>query len=481
MTKMLASWVLITVCVIALTAPAYAKHSSIYIGITADEIVDIYGKPNEMYPIDTAAGKFDVYYKSMKIEFSHNLVKRWSGHALKVLDTYPPLVYGTTREGVVAAWGTPPTASLMGDFNAKGEEVTLERWTYKKSTLFFFNDHLVGWDNYDKFSFSLSQKGTGAIPTRFGATAQDVIRAATVPDGFLPLNEHGNGEWRYGVDSLIFVGDKIAGWINPGKSLAVDFGRPNAFRQPPTLGSPKDDVSAALGTPMAILPCDGGGNYWVYDKQAFVISTAGIVTMMATKRLQGRLIITVPKLEEWPAMVHWIVNQPYLDDVSAITARVIDTTSLYNTFLATNDQRLCGLFKNSESNKLISAYSGGSNSRNGFLRGVQDALSCSGVSRMQQLATGASQYAQGAKTVYSQYVLYLDTNYKQYIATSVRTVPNLKGRSAQEATNLLAQLGLTCDVVNYKDPTLRNITDTVPAAGQYLPVGSMVVVYAAIE
>ncbi|HEY8347633.1 MAG TPA: J domain-containing protein [Symbiobacteriaceae bacterium] len=140
---------------------------------------------------------------------------------------------GMTKDEAWAIMGVP-------------DEVYAFSWEYGPDTIFVDIDGRVsGWVNRSG-TLNLHQvtPNPAAPPIWFGTTVDEVMTVMGTPDEAWPFF------WRYGNDQVFFDADgRVNGWRNSSGRLRVRRYTPQPGAAPIRVGSTRDDVVAALGTP----------------------------------------------------------------------------------------------------------------------------------------------------------------------------------------------------------------------------------------
>lgn len=184
------------------------SYSYITIGSTKDDVKRIMGLP-------TVISENLWYYDYSIIQFnSQNIVIGWAeiDTKLKVSlgkkdQNTEPFTLGSTKEEVIKAMGTP-TAILLGE----------NTWIYNTSIVFFENNNVVGWFNFEpKLKVFLGKKSNNAPPFTKGSTKTDVLRAMGTPQIVL------DNIWAYGFSIIEFDDENtVISWEEHGTELKVN-------------------------------------------------------------------------------------------------------------------------------------------------------------------------------------------------------------------------------------------------------------------
>jgi outer membrane protein assembly factor BamE (lipoprotein component of BamABCDE complex) len=111
-----------------------------------------------------------------------------------------------------------------------------------------------------------------------GSTKEDVIRAMGTPTGITVYQALGKEEWHYSYSTVTFNNKGIVvEWNDLANVLKVFLGNPKAGSTF-TLGSTKEDVIKAMGTPTSINVYQAlGKEEWHYSYSTVTFNNKGIV------------------------------------------------------------------------------------------------------------------------------------------------------------------------------------------------------------
>lgn len=143
---------------------------------------------------------------------------------------------GSKKDDVKKIMGTPTSNNSSS-------------WDYGLSTIYFDkNDTVIGWSNIDKnLKVSIGSKKNNAKPFSLNSSKQSVIDAMGTPTSL------SSSSWDYGLSTIYFSENKtVNGWTNIDKNLKVSIGSKKANAKPFAIGSSKQDVIDAMGTPTAL-------------------------------------------------------------------------------------------------------------------------------------------------------------------------------------------------------------------------------------
>lgn len=238
------------------TSPVIVDNGS-YIkqGISMGDVLRIMGAPKEINLNYWTYGSSIIFFDDKGI------VTRWSDQGdLKV---YKENIYtssnsvtlGSTKEDVIRIMGAP---KQLSDFS----------WTYGYSSIYFDSKGLVNsWFDLGDLKVFLGDKDPNAKPVTIGSSREDVIKAMGTPK---QINSYA---WTYGYSSLYFDNNGLViGWFNLG-DLKVFMGDKDPNAKPIMIGSTKEDVIKAYGTPSQV-------NYisWSYGYSSIYFDNNGRVS-----------------------------------------------------------------------------------------------------------------------------------------------------------------------------------------------------------
>jgi outer membrane protein assembly factor BamE (lipoprotein component of BamABCDE complex) len=167
---------------------------------------------------------------------------------------------GSTKENVKEVLGKPST--IYGSLN---------EWVYDYSSISFDNNDLViGWDNSNKNLNVYLGKAKDNSLFSMGSSKETVITAMGTPTTiYASLNS-----WIYDYSSIDFdINDHVIGWDNSSNNLNVSLGSEKSGSYF-SIGSTKEEVIAAMGTPTTIY---AALNSWVYGNSSVDFDSNGHV------------------------------------------------------------------------------------------------------------------------------------------------------------------------------------------------------------
>jgi curved DNA-binding protein CbpA len=164
---------------------------------------------------------------------------------------------GSTEEEVKAVMGTPSSAGYG-------------MWSYEYSIVNFdSNGKVTGWsDISNNLKVSIGAKIKDAAPFTLGSTSKDVVDAMGTPTSI------NFDMWSYEYSIVNFdASGKVVGWSNISNNLKVTIGTKKKDALSFTIGSTKQQVVDAMGTPTSI-------NYdmWSYEYSIVNFDSNGMVT-----------------------------------------------------------------------------------------------------------------------------------------------------------------------------------------------------------
>ena len=143
-----------------------------------------------------------------------------------------PITIGSSKKAVVESMGTPE------------EIIGVHYWYYGNSNITFDTSFkVVGWNNKGNLPVTLGSKKANGIPITIGSFKEHVVAAMGTPDNVSDYS------WGYGNSNISFdFSGKVSGWNNSG-DLLVTLGSKTANGDLIAIGSLKEHVVAAMGTP----------------------------------------------------------------------------------------------------------------------------------------------------------------------------------------------------------------------------------------
>ena len=137
-------------------------------------------------------------------------------------------------------------------------------WSYGYSSVYFSNGVVSGWSIIDKnLKVYMGDKISSATFT-VGSTKDGVVKAMGTPGSVI-----GN-TWSYGYSSVYFSNGGVSGWSIIDKKLNVYMGE-KISSATFTVGSTKDEVVKAMGTPSSVI-----GNTWSYGYSSVYFSNGAV-------------------------------------------------------------------------------------------------------------------------------------------------------------------------------------------------------------
>jgi outer membrane protein assembly factor BamE (lipoprotein component of BamABCDE complex) len=177
---------------------------------------------------------------------------------------------GSTQEEVREVMGTPTTVH-------KYAALDKEDWAYGDSAVTFSNAGVVKeWNNRGNLKVQLSSTTTASLFT-MGSTKDVVMAAMGTPTGVHKYPSLDKEDWAYGDSAVTFSNAGIVKeWTNRG-NLMVQLST-TAIASSFTMGSTKDVVMAAMGTPTGVHKYPSlDKEDWAYGNSAVTFSNAGVV------------------------------------------------------------------------------------------------------------------------------------------------------------------------------------------------------------
>ncbi|MCD2503338.1 outer membrane protein assembly factor BamE [Clostridium sp. NSJ-145] len=167
------------------------------------------------------------------------------------------ITLGSSKEDVSRVMGV---ASSIYDSN----------WSYEFSIIRFDINGLVsGWNDIsDNLIVYIGDKIDGAEPFTIGSTKNEVIAAMGTPSSLY------QNRWEYEYSSITFDNDDlVSGWSDISKNLKNYIGDKVDGAQPFTIGSTKEQVIAAMGTPSSL-----NWNRWEYEYSSVTFDDDNLVS-----------------------------------------------------------------------------------------------------------------------------------------------------------------------------------------------------------
>lgn len=268
------------------TPPAkMAGNEYVTIGSTQYDVTRILGKPTKIYYSHDYNNAVYVYgddYQGESIELievdapgQYSVVGWKSRGKLKVsVGTADPKAPAfkrfSTKQEVVKAMGTPSEIELSTsgvEIWAYSDSKTVGNFTTKfYNYVYFKDDRVQSWQNDGNLKVNIGNKVEKPVPIKLGSTRQDVINAMGTPTKISDGNTKQISEWwQYGESSVHFneITGGVDSFYNAG-NLNINIGSIDPKARPFTLGSSKDDVIKANGTPREISSQLDDWGYWVY-------------------------------------------------------------------------------------------------------------------------------------------------------------------------------------------------------------------------
>ena len=148
------------------------------------------------------------------------------------------ITIGFTKEEVKSIMGTPDSLSSYS-------------WWYGLSSISFdHNGKVDGWSDISgNLKVSIGKRDENPSPITIGSTEEDVVKTMGTPDSLSSYS------WWYELSYVSFdQNGKVDGWSNISGNLNVSIGKRDDNPSPFTVGSTKEDVLKAMGTPDSLSP-----------------------------------------------------------------------------------------------------------------------------------------------------------------------------------------------------------------------------------
>jgi outer membrane protein assembly factor BamE (lipoprotein component of BamABCDE complex) len=234
---------------------------AIDIGSTKKDVLNALGSPTKI----NSRNQNIWYYNASEINFNEkNLVNGWNNR-YDVLNSgmqqkkegAEAIDIGSTKEEVLNALGSPTK------INPRNQNI----WYYNASEISFSESDLVnGWNNrYGVLNLGMQQEKEGAKGIDIGSTKEEVLNALGSPT---EINSRNQNIWYYDASEISFNENNLVnGWNNRYGVLNSGMQQKNEGAEKIDVGSTKEDVLSALGSPSKIEPSNI--NTWYY-KQAYI-------------------------------------------------------------------------------------------------------------------------------------------------------------------------------------------------------------------
>ncbi len=243
--------------------------AKIYPGSDLETVESVLGAPailkvdlNNNYTYDAVYGSSHVYF-----DVNCKVIGWYDGGDLR--QSLPestgesiPIRLGTAQSDVLKSLGAPDSAYPKDRF-----ERSDATWNYGDSNIRFDTNGLViGWDNMGNLKLEPDSSEPGAPLIKQGSTEDDVEKAMGTPDGVGGITDHkfvyglaGSVNRDYAVVTKIifrygdsYIGfdynDNVCAWMDTG-NLSIERVQPDQSAANITVGSSKQDVINAMGTP----------------------------------------------------------------------------------------------------------------------------------------------------------------------------------------------------------------------------------------
>jgi hypothetical protein len=178
---------------------------------------------------------------------------------------------GSTQEEVKHVMGVPS--------NVYSSDILGDRWNYGSSLVEFDTKGKVrGWSNWDEnLMIFLGEKQSNANPFSLNSSKKEVIDSMGTPDFILSSDILGD-RWKYGSSEVEFdTNGRVRGWSNWDSNLLLTLGQKITNASPFTIGSSKQQVINAMGTPEFIQASNILGDTWRYGSSNVKYGTNGKV------------------------------------------------------------------------------------------------------------------------------------------------------------------------------------------------------------
>ncbi len=205
----------------------------------------------------------------------------------------PYVTIGTVWNDVVKILGNP-TKKYIDNYSNNA----VYQYDIKNKTSYIYiqkvDGYFVvqGWRIEGPLKVSMGNADPKAAPFKLYSSKQEVVKAMGTPIRL----EVGNGYeiWTYSGGEVKFFDDRVVAWENRG-NLKVSIGTRNANAAPLAIGSTRQDVVRAMGTPTKIAYGDGFfmNEFWYYGESAVVFDeNTGLVKRYDNK---GNLKVSAGK------------------------------------------------------------------------------------------------------------------------------------------------------------------------------------------
>ena len=229
----------------------------ITIGNSKDNVKNILGAPNDanhyVWNYLNSIIVFDIYEKVDGWINRGNLPVSMGSKTANGI----PITIGSSKKAVVESMGTPE------------EIIGVHYWHYGDSYITFDTSFKVlGWNNKGNLPVTLGSKTANGIPITIGSSKKAVVESMGTPEVIIGVHY-----WYYGNSNITFDSyNNVSGWKNSG-DLLVTLGSKTSNGDLIAIGSLKEHVVAAMGTP------DNVSNYsWGYGNSNISFDFSGKVS-----------------------------------------------------------------------------------------------------------------------------------------------------------------------------------------------------------
>ncbi|KPU44460.1 N-acetylmuramoyl-L-alanine amidase LytC precursor [Oxobacter pfennigii] len=278
------------------------------IGSTLEDIGKVMGTPESIIRELSNTSYYQVSYGNSTIGLDENMrVYSWdnNGRNLKITlgnGSSIPFTIGSSYEDVANALGAPD--KMTSDYARLKKYAT---WEYGNSVVYFNEQKKVEfYKNAGELRVHLGNAEPSAGAIDIGSTRDDVIKAMGTPGtisggSYYGLNDrlgiyydidkweeiYYDTVWYYGTS---WVGmDKngiVKGWYDGG-NLKLNLADPAPSEPPFSVGSTKDEVLKAMGTPYGVDDFGTGTVFWVYTEPGQFVYSWDVVYFNADGKVES--------------------------------------------------------------------------------------------------------------------------------------------------------------------------------------------------
>lgn len=179
--------------------------------------------------------------------------------------TKQPII--TTTESKTISLGS--TKEIVRNIMGEPTSIIYDTWSYGLSSITFNNNKVNGWSNIEQnLKVNIGNRITNPKPFSLNSKIDDVINSMGTPTSII------YDTWSYGLSTVTFnSAKKVNGWSNIEGNLNVGMGNKKSKDGYFEMGSNKQDVINAMGTPTSIIY-----DTWSYGLSTISFNSASKVT-----------------------------------------------------------------------------------------------------------------------------------------------------------------------------------------------------------